>query len=194
MELTAAVVREKVQEYPDVQPLSTVEAEHVEILPATFADGEYGWRDAEWVVQWFGRRFLGEMPNADRRELESAYDENDFEAVQDAIAGAVAADDAAGKLSHLTALAGVDVPVGSAFCQYIDPERYLVVSEREWTTLAALGELGGLDAGYPEPPQVTHYERYLDRCRTIAARCDCDLWDLYRALWVLGANGAATRR
>ncbi|MFC6873244.1 hypothetical protein [Halobellus marinus] len=185
MELTADVVDEKVREYPSVQPLSTAEAEHIELLPDTFASGDYGWRDAEWVVQWYGRRFLGTIPNADRRAIEDAYDENDYEKVHDAITGAVAADGAAEKLSRLTDLAGVDVPVGSAFCQYIDPDNYVVIDERQWSVLQETGEL---DEAYPETPDVSDYERYLDAYRSVAERCDRDLWDLYRAVWVLGSD------
>jgi hypothetical protein len=192
MGLTAATVAEKARAYPDVQPLSTVEEEHIEILPDMFERGEYGWRNPEWVVQWYGRRFLGAMPNAERRELEDAYDENDYEGVHAAISAAVETDDAAGMLSVLTDLAGVGVEVGSAFCQFIDPERYVVVDERQWSTLRELGEfddIDDLDVPYPAPPAVSDYERYIERYRTIAARCGCDLWDLYRALWVIASEG-----
>jgi len=188
MDLTATTVAERVRAYPDVQPLSTVEEEHVEILPEMFERGEYGWRDPEWVVQWYGRRFLGAMPNAERRELEGAYDENDYEDVHAAVSAAVETDDAAAMLASLTDLAGVGVEVGSAFCQFVDPERYVVVDERQWSTLRNLGEFDGfddLDVPYPDPPSVSEYERYLERYRAIADRCECDLWDLYRALWVI---------
>ena len=191
MDLTAVTVAEKERAYPDVQPLSTVEEEHVEILPEMFERGEYGWRDPEWVVQWYGRRFLGAMPNTERRELEGAYDENDYEDVHAAVSAAVEADDAAAMLASLTDLAGVGVEVGSAFCQFIDPDRYVVVDERQWSTLRSLGEFDGFDAldiPYPDPPSVSEYERYLERYRAIADRCECDLWDLYRALWVIASE------
>jgi len=185
MELTAAVVDEKCRAYPEVQALSTVEEEHVDLLPETFASGDYGWRDAEWVVQWYGRRFLGEIPNADRRAIEDAYDENDYEDVHDAISAAVEADTATEMMSSLTVLAGVDVPIASAFCQFIDPEHYVVVDSRQWATLRELGEL---DDQYPEPVTVEAYEDYLDTYRAVAERCDCSLWDLYRAIWVIAAE------
>jgi len=181
MELTAATIDERVDSYPDYQPLSTVEEEHVELLPTTFAEGDYGWRDPEWVVQWYGRRFLGAVPNADRRAIEDAYDENDYEEVHAAITGAVEADTTAEMLSHLTSLSGVDVQIGSAFCQFIDPQRYVVMDERQWSTLRAAGEL---DSDYPESPTTADYERYLDTYRAVADRCERSLWDLYRALWV----------
>jgi len=183
MNLTADVVAEHTRTYPEVQPFSMVEDEHRELLPKMFEGGDYGWRDAEWVVQWYGRRFLGGFPNRDRRALEDAYDDNDYDDVHDAISAAVDADSAAGMLSHLTELAGVDVPIGSAFCQFIDPERYVVIDEHQWT---GLHEAGELKSEYPDPPTVADYERYLDVYRSVAERCDCSMWDLYRALWVLG--------
>jgi len=185
MELTADLVAETRQKYPEVQPLAHAEEEHLEMLPEMLASGEYGWRDPEWIVQWYGRRFLGGMPNAERRALEDAYDENDYEDVHAAIEAAVDADDATAKLSHLTELAGVDVPVASAFCQFLHPERYVVVDERQWSTLREFGEL---DSAYPDLLTASDYERYLETYRTVADRCACSLWDLYRALWVLSSE------
>jgi hypothetical protein len=185
MDLTADVVAEHTRTYPDVQPFSMVEDEHRELLPRMFERGDYGWRDAEWVVQWYGRRFLGGFPNRDRRALEDAYDDNDYEDVHDAISAAVDADTAAGMLEHLTGLAGVDIPIGSAFCQFIDPENYVVIDARQWGILREAGEL---DGDYPDPPTVEEYERYLETYRAVAERCDCSMWDLYRALWVLGQD------
>ena len=183
MDLTAAVVAEESEKYPEVQALSTVEEEHLELLPGIFEDGDYGWRDAEWVVQWYGRRFLGGFPNRDRQALEDAYNENDYEAVHDAITAAVDADTPAGKLAHLTDLTGVDVAIGSAFCQFIDPENYVVIDGRQWGVLREAGEL---DADYPEPPTVDDYERYLGVYRSVAERCECSVWELYKTLWVRG--------
>lgn len=185
MDLTAEVVADAVDEYRTVQPLSAVEAEHLEMLPDTFESGGYGWRGPEWVVQWYYRRFLGGHPDADRRAAEDAYGENTYEAVHDAIDGAVEATETSEKLRHLTALDGVDVPVGSAFLQYMHPAEYVVVGERTWSVLRDAGEL---DAPYPDPPSVPKYERYLATCRAVADRCGCSLWDLYRTLWVLGRD------
>jgi hypothetical protein len=185
MELTAAVLDEKIREYPNVQPLATVEEEHIELLPGTFASGDYGWRDAEWVVQWYYRRSLGAYPDSERRAVEDAYGENSFEDVRTAIAAAVDAGAVAGKLDRLTALEGVDVPVGSAVLQFVDPDSYIVVGDREWSVLR---EADAIEDAYPDPPTIPEYERYLATCRTIADRCDRDLWGLYRALWVLGAE------
>lgn len=185
MELTRSRVDRAADEYAAAQPLYAVEAEHRELLPGTLRGGEYGWRDVEWVVRWYYRRLLGAYPDDERREAEDAFRDNDFEAVLDAVAAAVEADETRARLDALTALAGVDVPVASAFLQFLFPDRYVVVGEREWAVLRATGVL---EAAYPDPPTAAHYERYLDRCRTLADRFDCDLWTLYRALWVLGSR------
>jgi len=183
--LTADVVAEHTRTYPEVQPFSLVEDEHRELLPKMFEGGDYGWRDAEWVIQWYGRRFLGGFPNRDRRALEDAYDDNDYEDVHDAITAAVDADTATEMLAHLTELAGVDVAIGSAFCQFIDPKNYVVIDGRQWGILRKAGDL---DSDYPDPPTVADYERYLETYRAVAERCECSLWELYRALWVLGRD------
>jgi len=185
MDLSPAVVDDAVAEYPGVQPLDAVERDHLEILPAAFADGDYGWRTAEWVVQWYYRRFLGGYPDADRRAGEASFDDNGYEAVHDAVDAALAAEGTAAKLHALAALDGVDVPVAAAFLAFAHPDRYVPVGEREWS---ALQEGDELDAGYPDPPGAADYERYLGACRTVAERCDRALWDVYRALWVLGAE------
>ena len=49
-------------------------------------------------------------------------------------------------------------------------------------------DAGDLDGSYPDPPTVADYERYLEAYRATAERCECSVWDLYRALWVLGRN------
>jgi hypothetical protein len=186
MDLTPSFVAESADTYREIQPLFAVEREHVEILPGMFADGEFGWRDPEWVVQWYYRRFLGGYPDAERRAAEAAYDENTYEDVHSAISGAVSADDVAGKLDEVTAVRGVDVPVGTAFLAFLDPDRYIVCSEHEWEALRATGEL---ETPYPDPPDAAAYESYLETCRTVADRCEVSLWQLYRALWTIGEVG-----
>ncbi|AGB32700.1 hypothetical protein C488_08627 [Natrinema pellirubrum DSM 15624] len=182
MELADSLVAAKAREYREREPLYAVEAEQLETLPAAFAAGEYGRRDAVWVVRWYYRRFLGDYPDADRRAAEDHFRDNDFETVRSAIAAAVDAADAAAAVEALTALEAVDVPVASAFCMFLDPDEYVVVGPREWAMLRDADEL---ERPYPDPPSVADYERYLERCRTLADRFDCDLWTLYRALWRL---------
>ena len=63
MELTRDLVEEKAREYRDAEPFDAVEREHVEIIPETFSSGDFGWRDAEWVVQWYYRRYRGAYPD-----------------------------------------------------------------------------------------------------------------------------------
>jgi len=183
MDLTAETVDSLAAEYETTHPFATVEDEHLEMLPPTLAAGDYGWRDLEWVVQWYYRRTLGAVPNADRREREAAFAENDYETVHAAIDDALAADGTTATLESLTALSGVDVPVASAFVQFLSPERYLAVGEREWCVLA---DREDLSRPYPDEPGADDYVTYLECCRTVANRCSCDLQTLYRALWMLG--------
>ncbi len=167
--------------YETVQPLATVEAEHREMLPETFASGEYGWRDLEWVVQWYFRRFLGAYPNATRRRVEGIFGENDYEDVHHALSRAVEAETTERKLDVLCELTGIGCSLASAYLQYLEPGRYLVMSPAEWAVLEAAGELA---EPYPADPNVSGYDRYLETCRNIATRGATDLWTVYRALWL----------
>jgi hypothetical protein len=182
MELTRSLVTSRAREYREREPLYPVEGEQLETLPDAFASGEYGRRDAAWVVRWHYRRFLGDYPDEDRRDAEDRFWNNDFEAVRDAIAAAVDASDAADGIDSLTDLEAVDVSVASAFLMFVDPEKYVVVGPREWAALREAGELAG---DYPDPPSISEYETSLERCRALADRLECDLWTLYRALWRL---------
>jgi len=185
MDLTAELVEEKAAEYEREEPLYVREQEHVETLPDVFPDGDFGWRDTEWVVRWYYRRFLGGYPNADRMAVEDAYDDNDYESVRDALIAADAADDPATAVVELTDLSGVDVGVGSAFLLFTDPERYLSVGEREWGVLHASGTL---EDPFPDELTPDDYARYMEACRDICDRLDCSLWTLYRAIWRLGKD------
>ncbi|WP_408958883.1 hypothetical protein [Natrinema sp. 74] len=182
MELTRSLVESEAREYREREPLYGVERENLETLPTAFASGEYGRRDAAWVVRWYYRRFLGDYPDAERRAAEEAFWDTDFEAVRSAIADAVVATDAATGIDRLTDLEAVGVPVASGVLMFVDPDAYVVVGPREW---AALRETGALSEPYPDPPSIREYETYLERCRALADRFDCDLWTLYRALWRL---------
>ncbi|ELY70417.1 hypothetical protein [Natrinema versiforme] len=184
MEVTDSLVATKAREYREREPLYTVEQEAIETLPAALETGEYGRRDAAWVVRWYYRRHLGDYPDDERRAAEDRFRSNDFDAVRSAIADAVDAATAAEAIDRLTDLGAVDVSVASAFCMFIDPDEYVVVGPREWSALRDAGEL---ERSYPDPPSVSDYERYLERCRSLADRFDCELWALYRALWRLSA-------
>ncbi|WP_265112526.1 hypothetical protein [Halosolutus halophilus] len=185
MALTRSTVTTKADEYREREPLYAVEQEGIETLPAAFEAGEFGWRDVEWVVQWYYRRFLGSVPNAERREREERFGRNDFEDVRDALDDVTSAIDPADRIDRLTALDGVDVPIASAFLLFADPDACIVVGEREWTVLR---DHGRLTDPYPDPPSVSEYWTYLETCRSLAERLDCDMWTLYRACWRLWKN------
>ena len=188
MDLSRSLIEEKAREYASEEPFHTVEAEHVEMLPETFADDAFGWRDAEWVVQWYYRRHLGAYPDSERRDREARYGENDFGTVLETLPAVFDHSTTADRLEILTSLAGIDVPVGSAFLQFMFPDRYVVLGEREWRTLVAAGEL---DGSYPNPPSIADYERFHAVCRNLLDRFDLDAWTLYRAIWRLGTAHAA---
>ncbi|WP_459890336.1 hypothetical protein [Halostagnicola bangensis] len=180
MDLSAESVGRLVEAYPDTQPLSGVEADHLEMLPSTLESGSYGRRDVEWIVQWYYRRFLGDYPDAERREAEDAFSDNEFDDIRRAIDGALQRETTGAKLECLTDLTGVDVSVATAFLQFLDPKTYLVLSETEWESLRRCGEFS---KQYPSRPSSADYDRYLRVCRSVADRCECTLQTLYRALW-----------
>jgi len=169
--------------YEEREPFDLVEREHVETLPRAFAAGDFGRRDAEWVVQWYYRR--GTVSDTERREAEERFLDNDYEAMVDAIRGAATAESVGERLERLTTLTGVDIPVASAFLAYAAPEECVAVGEREWAALRAADEL---DGSYPDPVTPAAYRTYLDAVRSVAARTDRDVWTVYRALWRLGAD------
>ena len=185
MELTQSLVEANAEEYEAREPLYAVEQEHVHIVPETVQSGEYGWRDVEWVVQWYYRRYLGAYPGDERRVGEEAFRNNDFGDVVDTLTVVAESGDAAEKLRRLTDLEGVDVPVGSAFLLFLFPERYVVVGEREWGVLHEAGELA---EPYPDPPSVEEYLTYDQACQDLTGQFGVDAWTLYRALWRLGSE------
>ena len=179
MELSPSTVNRLAAEYERDAPFHTVEQEAIETLPDAFAPGEFGRRDAIWVVEWYYRREMGAIPNHERREREEAFEGNDRRAVKRAIVDAAAAESIDEALDALTDLDGVDLPVASAFLFFIDPGHYLVVGEREWNALSDAGELPD---PYPDPPSRDSYEQFLEQCRSLAGQFDVELWTLYRAL------------
>lgn len=186
-ETTIDLTRERIDsladEYGEREPFDLVEREHIETVPATFAAGDFGRRDAEWPIQWYYRRRT--LPDAERRAAEERFLDNDYEAMVDAIQGAAAAETLEEKLDNLTALTGVDVPVASALLTFTHPTEYVAIGDREWEALYAAGEL---DAPYPDTLTAADYRTYVDAVRAVAERTDRDLWTVYRALWRLGAD------
>jgi hypothetical protein len=188
MDLTPSLVRSKAGEYREAQPLAAVEADHLDILPEMLASGEFGWRDVEWVPQWYVRRDLGAYPDRERRDTEAAFDENTYEEVRGALAAVDDADELRARIDPLRSLAGVDTEIASAFLSFMDPDRYVVIGQREW---AVLQEAGELDNPYPDPPSPADYLTYHETCETLCDRLDIAAWTLYRALWQLGREGNA---
>jgi hypothetical protein len=204
MDLTPATVDELAEEYREREPFYPVEREQQETLPRVLRRGEFGRRDAEWVVRWYFRRHLGEQSHAERRVIEERFADNPFGDVLEAITAAAedavtsdtgdAATTAAGDaddrdleaaIDRLTALDGVDVPVATAFLSFLDPETYVVCGAREWD---ALRQAGYLDRPYPDPPTVEDYREYRSACLSIAEGTDRDPWTVRRALWRLTAD------
>ncbi len=188
MTLTQARLEAAADRYRQEGPLYPVEAEAVDTLPAALTRGDVSWRDVEWIVQWYYRRFFGAMADSDRATREAQFGENEFEAVLTAIENASEASEVQEALEALTDLEGVDVPVGSAFCMFLDPERYIVMSDHEWGVLVEAGEL---EEPYPTAPTAESYEQYLTRCRSIANRIDGGLWTLYQAFWGMSEREAS---
>ncbi|WP_281193421.1 hypothetical protein [Halorubrum sp. F4] len=183
MDLSRDDVRATIEAYRESEPLYSVEAEAVETLPDAFRSGEYGRRDAQWVVRWYGRRYLGdEPPGTDRSRREEAFEGADFEAVLEAISTAVDADRESyvAAVDALTSLPGVDLPVASAFLAFVHPDRFVVVGPDEWRVLCDLTDLEG---PYPDPPSIDEYDDYLAACDEFAERYGIDPWELYMVVW-----------
>lgn len=185
MDLNRSLVAERAAEYERVEPLLDRERDHLDTFPEAFETGDYGWKDAEWIVRWYFRRYLGAYPDDRRREIEDAFARNDFDDVRDAIAAAREADGVEAKLRELTTLSGVDVRIASAFLLFLDPASYVAIDDRAWHALFAADRV---DEPYPDPPSPADYRRYLSTCREVADRFDCSLQELYRALWRLGSE------
>ncbi|MGM0606505.1 MAG: hypothetical protein ACQETB_12660 [Halobacteriota archaeon] len=193
MELSRSIVETKASEYAEVEPLYTVEAEQIELFADTVSGGQFGWRDVEWIVQWYFRRYLGAYPDAERRSTEAAFRENDFDAVVETLTAVVETaaptaqvdTDTEAMLDRLTSLSGVDVPIASAFLQFLFPDRYVVVDERLWGELESIG---AIDRSYPDPPSVEAYRLFQSACAELADRFGVDGWTVYRALWRLSTE------
>ncbi|OTE98471.1 hypothetical protein B9G38_17610, partial [Halorubrum sp. SD612] len=73
MDLTESTLRDRARAYAEAEPLYDVERQHVETVPKTFAGDEYGRRDAQWIVRWYFRRYLGEYPDRDPRHPQADF-------------------------------------------------------------------------------------------------------------------------
>jgi len=131
------------------------------------------------------RRYLGAYPDEKRRETEAAFDKNTYEDVLTALSGVSQTSEVADQLERLRALEGVDVRVASAFLQFMYPSEYIVVDDRVWEGLRAVGELAD---PYLDAPSVADYLTYHDTYREILEELDVGAYTLYRALWQLGTE------
>ena len=165
-----ARVDDHVERYRETAPFHPVEAESIETLPAAFRAGDYGRRDVEWVVRWYFRRRVDAIDHEERRAVEEAVEDADPSELRGAMWDAIDA---------LADLPSVDLAVASALLWFLDPDRFLVVGDREWRVVAALTDL---DPAYPEPMTPAAYDRYLDSVRTLADRLDVDHWRLYMVI------------
>lgn len=184
---------EHVETYRETAPFHPVEAESIETLPEAFRTGDYGRRDVEWVVRWYFRRRVDAIDHDERRAVEEAVEDADSRELRGAMWDAVDALEEEGSesdgdsprpahhraLDALTDLPGVDVAVASALLWFLDPDRFLVVGDREWRVVAALTDL---ESGYPDPMTLGAYDRYLDAARTLADRLGVDHWRLYMVI------------
>lgn len=199
MELTPDDVERLVEEYRSEEPLYPVEQEGVETLPDAFRAGEYGPRDAEWVVRWYFRRYLGEYPHDERSAIEERFADVEMGRVKAAIAEAVEAIDGADgeadtspsggdptktgyaeALAALTELPAVDVRVGSAFLMFLDPDTFSPIGDREWE---AMRELSTIDDSFPSEPTIEDYGRYLEAVHETRDRLETSVRALYMAIW-----------
>lgn len=188
----AARADEHVETYRETAPFHPVEAEAIGSLGDAFRAGDYGRRDVEWVVRWYFRRRVDGIDHAERRAVEEAVEDAEPRELRGALWDAIDAldeGDSEGEgastpahhraLDALADLPGVDVAAATALLWFLDPDRFLVVGDREWRVVAALTDL---DAGYPDPMTAEAYDRYLDVVRALADRLDVDHWHLYMVI------------
>ncbi len=186
MQIEPETIDEYAAEYREREPLYPVERESIESLPDAFRAGEYGPRDAQWVVRWYFRRYLSDYPHDERTTIEDRFANVDMGRVKAAIAEATEAVDEGGPDAHeralapLTELPGVDIRVGSAFLTFLDPDTYLPIGDREWTVLR---EWTSLEGTYPSPLTAEEYGRFLDAARELSDRLDRDTRTLHLAIW-----------
>lgn len=181
------MIQTEAQAYRDQEPFYTVEQEQIETFGPAIANGQYGWRDVVWIVQWYYRRYLGAYPDDHRREIEETFAENEFEAIRDRLSEVIASSEVSEQVGLLTQLNGVDVGLASAFLMYIEPEERITIGPREWSALVNHSEL---ERSPPEPFEPADYSSYLQTCREIGTRTDSTMWTVYQALWRLGDQDA----
>ncbi|MFP4589889.1 MAG: hypothetical protein ACLFM8_00305 [Halobacteriales archaeon] len=188
-DLTADRVAELVEAYEREEPFAMVERERLETLPGAARDGELLWRDLEWIVRWYHRRYLDDRHRGRRARVEAAFRDNPGAILFPAVEAALDAEALPDRLGHLTDLRGVGLEEATAILFFLAPTVDVVMGPREWA---------GLEAAhlvlrpYPDTPDVATYDAYHRICREHADRVGVDLVDLQRALWRLGETSRST--
>ncbi|MFW6449097.1 MAG: hypothetical protein ACOC0X_06105, partial [Halobacteriota archaeon] len=119
---------------------------------------------------------------------ESAFRENDWATVRDALETAITMEDPGERVAQLATLEGVDVGVGSGMLYMLNPSDDIVMGEREWAALEALDERS---EGYPSTPRPSDYRDYHATCARLRDELGVTFIDLQRTLWRLSAGDEA---
>lgn len=180
--LTRKVVDRLNHDYERAEAFYLVEEERLETMPESVREGSISWKDGEWLVRWYYRRFLSSAYNARATEVEGAYRSNDWPTIRDTLRSVIDIDDPAERVAQVSTLDGIDVPVATGMLYFIDPTRDIVMSEREWRGLEIAGELG---ESYPRRVTPSDYRTYLEVCDEVTDRLDVTFIELQRALWRL---------
>ena len=179
--IDAETLRARYEEYLASEAFAVVEEDRLATLPEAFQDGSYLWKDCEWIVRWYLRRPLDGQSNPQ----EETFRHNRMREIETAIDEAIAVETLEARFEALLALDGVDVPLASAFLQFIDPDSYTAIAEPCWDALVLHGDLSG---DYPDPVRPSAYRQYLESCRDLAEQADLRTVDIGRALWRLGRD------
>lgn len=109
---------------------------------------------------------------------------NEEATVNEALEEALTADSVIESVKTLRSIAGVQVPMASAFLLFMDPAAYTVIDQKAWTVLREFGYLSNEHDNH----STEQYLLYLGTCRSLATEYDVSLRDLDRALWMIGGE------
>lgn len=84
------------------------------------------------------------------------------------------------KVEGLTIMKGVEYRVATAILYFCYPSKYTIMDYRAWWTLQDRNEM---PQNYGIKDDFEHWEKYLNICREVSKRCNCDLRKLDKALW-----------
>ncbi len=180
--LTRTVVEELNRDYERTEAFYLVEQERLETMPEAVREGTLSWKDVEWLVRWYYRRFLTSTYNARARDAERAYRSNEWATIRATLESVIDIDDPAERVAQVHTLDGIDIPVASGMLYFIDPTRDIVMGGREWHALEGVGEI---NEAYPKKVRPSDYCTYLEVCTTVADRLNITFIELQRSLWRL---------